>query len=359
MNRRIILLLIFLISTILFVPVPLLSQDISDPEAEYARIKALAFDGKLEIASADARKLVNSYPAYGDARILLGRILAWQKDFTTAAAVIDTLLISEPNNADALSAKRDIMLWSKEKSPLSTGIRTGYSFDTFTKPYSRYWQVFNAGAEHRFNWGLAAAGINIGNAIIGEPIPDNATEWQLEIEAYPKFSDENYAYLAYAYSPGAYFPGHRAAAEVWQVLPAGWAASAGLNYYYFDRNIFIALASVEKYLGRYWLSLRGYFYFKDNGLTTSEYLNIRRYFNDVDYLQLTLGAGTAPDEPFDIQTDLMRLSAYSIRVACNVSLTPRLIMKIGTGYSYEEYDENVWRNRFEGNINFIYAIKMK
>ena len=348
-----------LVSAKLFLSVPLLSQEITDPETEYARIKAIAFDGKFEIASADARKLINSYPAYGDARILLGRILAWQKDYANAAAVIDTLLISEPYNADALSAKRDIMLWSKENTPVSTGIRAGYSFDTFTKPYNRYWQVFNAGAEHRFNWGLAAAGINIGNAIIGEPIPDNTTEWQLEVEAYPKLSDKNYAYLAYAFSPGVYFPGHRAAMEVWQVLPAGWAVSAGLNYYYFDRNYFIALASVEKYLGRYWLSLRGYFYFKDNGLTTSEYFNVRRYFNDVNYLQLTLGAGTAPDEPFDIQTDLMRLSAYSIRVAYNVSLTPKLMMRIGTGYSYEEYEENIWRNRFEGNINFIYAIKMR
>lgn len=359
MNRRILLLIIILISSKIFLSVPLLSQSITDPEGEYARIRALAFDGKYDIASADARKLVNSYPSYGDARILLGRILAWQNDFANAAAVIDTLLMTEPNNADALSAKRDIMLWSKERSPVSTGIRTGYSFDTFSEPYNRYWQVFNAGAEHRFNWGLAAAGINIGNAIIGEPIPDNATEWQLEAEAYPKLSNKNYAYLAYAFSPGVYFPHHRAAVEVWQVLPAGWAVSAGMNYYYFDRNIFIALASVEKYLGKYWLSLRGYFYFKDNGLTTSEYLNIRRYFNDINYLQLTIGAGTAPDEPFDIQTDLMRLSAYSIRAAYNVSLSPKLMMKVGAGYSYEEYQENIWRNRFEGNINFIYAIKMK
>jgi YaiO family outer membrane protein len=359
MNRRIFYLIIILISIKIFISVPLLCQDISDPEAEYARIRALAFEGKHDVASADARKLVNSFPSYGDARILLGRILAWQGKYADATAVIDTLLLSEPANADALSAKRDILQWSKEKSPVSTGIRTGYLFDTFTKPYNRYWQVFNAGAEHNFNWGLAAAGINIGNAIIGEPIPDNATEWQLELEAYPKLSSKNYAYLAYAFSPGAYFPGHRAAVEIWQVLPAGWAASAGMNYYYFDRNIFIALASVEKYLGKYWLSLRGYFYFKDNGVTTSEYLNIRRYFNDVNYLQLTLGAGTAPDEPFDIQTDLMRLSAYSIRAAWNVSLTPKLMMKVGAGYSYEEYQENIWRNRFEGNINFIYAIKMK
>jgi YaiO family outer membrane protein len=359
MNRRFFLLIIFLILTRFFDSVPLLCQEITDPEAEYARIRALAFEGKYDIATPDAQKLVNSYPSYGDARILLGRILAWQKDYARAIKVIDTLLVSEPDNADALSAKSDIMRWSKEYNPLSTGIRSGYSFDTFTVPYNRYWQIFNAGAEHRFKWGLAAAGINIGNAIIGEPVPDNATEWQLEVEAYPKLSARNYAYLAYAFSPGVYFPGHRAAFEVWQVLPAGWAVSAGLNYYYFDRNIFIAVASVEKYIGKYWLSLRGFFYFKDNGLTTSEYLTVRRYSNDVNYFQLTVGAGTAPDEPFDIRTDLMRLSAYSIRAACNVALTNKLMMRVGTGYSYEEYQENMWRNRFEGNINFIYAIKVK
>lgn len=360
MNMRFILVLIILISTKLIVSVPLLSQEIMDPEAEYARIRLLAFDGKLEIASADARKLVNGYPGYGDARILLGRILAWQKDYANATAVIDTLLMSEPDNADALSAKSDILLWSKADIPVSaTGLRAGYSFDSFSDPYNRYWQIFNTGAEHRFNWGLGAAGLNIGHASIGEPIPDKATEWQLEVEAYPKFTAKNYAYLAYAFSPGVYFPHHRAAVEVWQVLPKGWAVSAGMNYYYFNRNIFIALASVEKYIGSYWLSLKGYLYFKDNGMTTSGYLNIRRYFNDVNYLQLTLGAGTAPDEPFDIQTDLMRLSAYSSRVTYNVALTPKLMMKIGTGYSYEEFQENQWRNRFEGNINFTYALKMK
>ncbi len=359
MNSRFILIIIILFSIKIFVSVPLLSQEITDPEAEYARIRAFAFDGKLDTAAADARRLVNSYPAYGDARILLGRILAWQKDYANATAVIDTLLMTEPLNADALSAKRDILTWSKENTQVSTAIRAGYLFDTFSEPYKRFWQVFNAGAEHRFNWGLAAADINIGNAIIGEPSPDNKTEWQLELEAYPKLTARNYAYLDYAYSPGTYFPHHRATAEIWQILPAGWAVSAGLNYYYFNRNIFIALASVEKYIGRYWLSLKGYLYFKDHGLTTSAYFNARRYFNDVNYLQLTLGAGSAPDEPFDIQTDLMRLSAYSARLTYNVSLGTRLVMKAGAGYSYEEYSENIWRNRFEGNINFTYAIKMK
>ena len=356
--RRCLLIICILIAG-LFIAAPVTSQNITDPESEFQRIRTIAFDGDYAAAAAAARKLVNMFPSYGDARILLGRILAWQKNYKDAAAVIDTLLLTEPGNKDALSARRDISLWSKENSPVATDLRAGYFFDTFSEPYSRFWQVFKAGAGHRFNWGPAAAGINVGNITIGDPSTLHATELQFEIEAYPRLTNKNYAYVSYAYSPGSYFPEHRAAIELWQVLPAGWAISAGMNYYYFDRNIFIATASVEKYLGKYWFSVKGFVYFKDEGPTTSIYLNARRYFNDKDYFQITLGTGTAPDEPFDIQSSLMRLKANSIRLAYNVSVSPRLVMRLNAGYSREEYAASAWRNRFEGGVNFIYALKMK
>lgn len=338
---------------------PLYSQEAINPETEYLRIREMAFSGDYSGAAIAARKLLKAFPSYGDVRILLGRILAWQKDYVQAAAVIDTLLQTEPNNTDALEAKRNISLWSKENTAVATDLRVGYSFDYFAKPYSRYWQVFNVGAGHRFSWGPAAAGINVGDLIARDSASIYATELQFEAEAYPSLSDKNYAYVAYAYSPGKYFPTHRAAFEIWQILPAGWAVSAGINYYYFNRNIFIALASVEKYLGKYWFSGKCFVYFKDNGPTTSFYLNARRYFNNFDYLQLTLGTGTAPDEPFDIQSDIMRLSANSIRLAYNVSVTSKVVLRIGVGYSREEYEESVMRDRFEGNINLIYALRMK
>ncbi len=226
---------------------PLYSQENINPETEYLRIREMAFSGDYDGAAVAARKLLNAFPSYGDVRILLGRILAWQKNYEQAAAVIDTLLQTEPDNADALEAKRDISLWSKENTAVATDLRVGYSFDYFTRPYTRYWQVFKVGTGHRFNWGPAAAGINVGDLIARDSSSFYATELQFEAEAYPTLSDKNYAYLAYAYSPGKYFPTHRAALEIWQVLPAGWAVSAGINYYYFDRNIFIALVSVEKY----------------------------------------------------------------------------------------------------------------
>ncbi|MCU0407318.1 MAG: YaiO family outer membrane beta-barrel protein [Bacteroidales bacterium] len=359
MRRDFILFCLLLACGLMALPGNVRGQEITNPEAEYERVRELAFSGAYDSALVDAHRLLKSFPDYGDVRILIGRVLAWQHRYDEAVSVLDTLLAVEPANKDAIAARNSVLLWKKDNTPVSTDVRVGYTFDSFTEPYNRSFQLFKAGVGHRFGFGPAAAYVNYGNLISGNPFESSVKEFQFEVEAYPKISKSNYAYLAYAVSPGEFFPGHRAAAEFFQVLPAGFGISAGINYYFFDRSTYIATTSVEKYLGDNWLSLRGYFYFKDDGVTTSVYLNARRYFNDTDYLQLTLGTGTAPDEPFDVQFDLMRLSAHSARFFFNVAVTRSLVMRLGAGYSYEEYAEDSWRSRYEGGVNLIYALKMK
>ena len=362
--RRFLILLVFLTLVFGFImPGTLNCQTIANPEEEYNRIRTEAFQGNYAVAETDARRLVNQYPSYGDARILLGRIHAWQGEYDVAAAVIDTLLMTDPDNEDALAARSDIKRWARYPADTvlspPTDVRLSYSFDTYSEPDLRFWQMIKADAGNRFSWGTAMAGINIGNVHLGDPLTVKATEWQAEAEAWPQITQEVYAYLSYAYSPGIYFPKHRAAVEVWQTLPAGFAVSAGLNYYHFDRDIFIAGFSGEKYLGDYWLSAKAYFYFKNVGVTTSFYLNARRYFNKTDYLQVTLGTGTAPDEPFDIIADLERLSSHSVRLAYVDRITTNWSVRLGAGYSYEEYAEGSYRNRFEGLVGLIYAFRLK
>ncbi len=316
----------------------------------------MAFRGSLDSASINAARLVREYPDYGDARILLARILAWQERYEPALSNIDTLLRSEPGNRDALDLKKDVKRWMGNSLNPQTEITAGYSFDSFNQPYTRFWQVFNAGASHNFIWGKGIAAINTGYLNNNVPSLISSAELQFEAEAYPKITRNNYAYIAYAFSPADHFPTHRAALEVWQELPAGLEFSAGLNYYRFDRDIFIAAVSANKYAGNFWFSGKLYLYFKDSGPTTSLYVNGRYYFNDKDYFQLTLGTGTAPDEPFDIEADLMRLSAKSIRIYLNKRINKRLALRIGSGFSSEEYAESFLRNRFEGSINISYSL---
>lgn len=334
----------------------LFSQEIVNPEQEYSRIRSLALTGNYPEAEPAARVLVKQYPDYGDARILLGRILAWQGRYDEGAAVIDTLLAREPGNGDALEAERDIRRWSRDRSQQVTPVndlRAGWMFDTYREPYERFWQVFTIGEGHRFSWGQAVASLNYGLISLGDPVNTSGDDIQFSLEAWPELTKTNYAYIAYAFSPGPWFPKHRAALEFWQTMPKGWAVSIGGNYYYFDHSIFIGTASLEKYTGNWWFSGRGYFHFKDIGLTTSFFLNARRYLGTTDYLQLTVGSGTAPDEPYDILTDLERQKATSIRLTYFNQLNSYWSVRIGAGYSYEKYSDTGYRNRFEGNIGLI------
>jgi YaiO family outer membrane protein len=374
---------LLIVSVSLSLNLPLYPQKFTDPEAEYSRIRSLAYDGKLPEAESAIIELLDSLPAYGDAWILLARIYGWQQKYEPAIAILDSIILIEPNNTDALEARRDLARWSNEnqlaaedsltviqpgiipstdlEKARKTDLRAGYYFDTFTEPYGRFWQVFQAGASRLLSFGRIIAGVNVGNLHSNADPAIKATEIQFEAEAYPKISQSDYAWLAYAYSPGKYFPAHRISAEYWHTFKYALVASAGMHYYYFDRNIFIGTLSLEKYYKSWWFSPRVYFYFKDIGVTTSLYLNARKYFNDINYLQLTVGFGTAPDEPFDIETDLERLSAYTVRLAYYTSITNNIFIRAGIGYSREEYPveeyaESLQRNRFDGSINFIYIL---
>jgi YaiO family outer membrane protein len=374
-----------------------------DPEVEFIRIRDLAFSGLLTEAEESALILVDSFPTYNDAKVLLARIYAWQKKYDPALGIIESVLTDDRANTDAAEAKGDILRWiagdkaeaeeaerrrmaeeaeterrrmaeeaeafrsdslalEAHKKAISDSliaarkmeIFAGYYFDTFSEPYSRFWQVYRAGGGYLTRYGKVLGAINTGHLIAGGTGATRATDIQLEAEAYPVISPSLYGWLNYAWSPGDYFPGHRASAEIWYSVGSGWVASSGLNYYYFDRNIFISTISAEKYLGSWWFSGRLYFYFKDSGITNSLFVNARKYFNDTDYLQLTAGTGTAPDEPFDIRIDLARLGANTFKIAYNRQLTGQFSVKAGVGYAREEYQETVHRNRFDGTINLSY-----
>lgn len=359
MSRALRLIFPFLLLVTICFPSLSAGQELNNPEAEYERIRLLALDGKSDSALLACRNLIVNFPLYGDAHILLGRIMAWKKDYVVAGHIADSMLKADPANGDAAELRRDINRYKDDGQERSVGIRSGYFFDSFTKPYQRLWQVFGTALEKKFTWGLLSGGVNLGHARAIESGSGGNTEWQVETEAYPEISAGKHAYIAYSFSPGSWFPTHRAALEIWQSLPEGWSISAGLNYYYFSRNNYIALASAEKYTGPWWISLKGYLCFREHGGSVSAYLFMRRYFSGRNYLQLTFGAGSGPDEPYDIRTDLMRYSAYTARLTYNLSLGRPLELKIMTGYVYEEFQNQVFRNRFDGSVNLFYSIKTR
>jgi YaiO family outer membrane protein len=364
----------------------------SEPEKEFERMRELAGAGNYSDAKQIGYKLLEENEAYHDVALYLARILGWESSFDSAYMVLDRVIEMEPGLYEAYTTCADLAYWENnlerldscaalatELEPDTAGVfdryrvalQQGespspqtelfgyYSFDHFSVPYVRNWHMLTVGGEIPFKYGTLIPSMNGGFQASANT--SSATDIQINLDAYLTLGKLNYALLAYGFSPKGqmnYFPGHRAAAELWQALPLGFGISAGLRYFYWDQNFTFLTFSAEKYAGNYWFSFRNYLFFKDYGVSGSYYLTARRYFKTkFDYLSLTLGYGTAPDEPIDVISDLERLNAVSGRIELSKKLTPGIRLITMLGYAWEEYADQEYRNRFDFRLGAYFVIK--
>ncbi|MCK4879884.1 MAG: YaiO family outer membrane beta-barrel protein, partial [Bacteroidales bacterium] len=116
--------------------------------------------------------------------------------------------------------------------------------------------------------------------------------------------------------------------------------------------------SAEKYAGNYWFSFRNYLFFKDYGVSGSYYLSARRYFDSkFNHLTLTLGYGTAPDEPILVISDLERLNALSGRMTFSKKISSVVRLNAMVGYAWEEYADQDYRHRIDMRVGAYFLIK--
>ncbi|MBN1133048.1 MAG: YaiO family outer membrane beta-barrel protein [Bacteroidales bacterium] len=384
----------------------------ANPEEGFDLIRVAASEGDYARAKRIGNQILESNPEYHDVSIYLARVYGWDSRFDSAYAILEHVMAVNPELPEAYSAYVDLCYWQNDWNRLksiageaishtdSDDVRskyalalyhTGeiqeavaqadsvladdpgqtlagevkrlsvlkselkelfvhYSFDYFEAPYNRRWHMVTAGCVCPFSSGKLIPYINAGtNAGKGSFI--ETSDIQMNLEAYLILTKRNYMLAGYGISPGNYFPAHRAILDIWQILPAGFSLSAGVRYFYWDSHFVFWALGVEKYLGTYWLALKNYLFNKDYGFSSSHYFTIRRYFNSsFDYLSLTLGYGTAPDEPVVVISDLERLNAASIRIDLSKQVRSSIRLNISSGYSYEEYENQNYRNRFNFRI---------
>ena len=386
--------LTLIITLLVFYLVQAKAQDTlfqSEPEKEFAQMRELAAAGDYSDAKQIGNMLLEENEAYHDVALYLARILGWESNFDSAYMLIDRVIAMEPGLYEAYATCVDLAYWENnlekletcagsatELEPDSAGVfdryvvalQQGqslsdqlelfgyYSYDHFSKPYVRNWHMLTAGGEIPFKYGKLIPSVN-GGYMAGGASP--ATDLQINLDAYLNLGKTTYALLAYGFSPNGElnsFPGQRAAAEVWQALPKGFGISAGLRYFYWDQNFTFLTFSAEKYAGNYWFSFRNYLFFKDYGVSGSYYLSARRYFDTrFNYLTLTLGYGTAPDEPISVISDLERLNAVSGRLEFSKKLTPGIRGVAMVGYAWEEYADQEYRSRIDMRLGAYFVIK--
>ena len=351
------------------------------PEEEFSMMRVFAGEGRYSKAKITGRRILTKDPDYFDAALYLARIYGWESRYDSAYMILEGVLAKEPELFGAYETLVDVAYWENnwakleqyaaralELDPDSEAImekyllaksRLGvnqnatelflqYSYDHFNYPYTRNWHMLTAGGNIPIKIGMLSPYINGGyHTGVGNP----STDLQFNLDAYLTLGKKNYALAGYGISPDGlvnYLPRHRAAAEIWQVLPKGYAVSAGLRYFYWNRHFTFLTISEEKYAGNYWFSLRSYLFFKDYGVSGSYYLSTRRYFKDkFNHLTLTVGYGTAPDEPLLVVSDLDRLKAISGRLEYSKQINHNIRLSIMTGYAYEEFLRMEYRHRFD------------
>jgi len=362
----------------------------SNPEEGFALMRQYASEREYGTAKQIGYSLLEENEAYHDVALALARIHGWEASYDSAYRVLDQVIAQAPELFEAYQTCVDLAYWENnwermeecadravELEPDSAAIFDRYrlaqyegsqqvwpelfmhySYDHFSQPYVRNWHMLTAGGKIPVKPGTLVPYLNAGYHAGGY---NPATDIQLNLDAYLTIGKKNYAMLGYGFSPNGainYLPMHRAAAEIWQVLPKGFGLSAGLRYFYWEQHFTFLTFSAEKYTGNYWFSLRNYLFNKDYGVSTSWYLSARRYFDSrFNYINLTLGYGAAPDEPVLVLTDLERLNAISGRIELSKQVSPLLRMVGMLGYAYEEYFDQEYRHRIDLRIGCYFRIK--
>lgn len=174
-----------------------------------------------------------------------------------------------------------------------------------------------------------------------------ASAIQFEADAYLLFSRSLYAYLNLGYSPSTgSFPPWRVGGELYGNLPGAWEASGGFRHLVFeDSEVPIVTASVGKYYGNYWTSLRPFVALDEGDTSWSLVLNTRRYFVDADnYVGFLVSYGDAPDERVT-EAELDRLSTLIIEIGGKHPISPSASWQWTLGYQNEELTDGRFRNR--------------
>jgi YaiO family outer membrane protein len=364
------------------IPDQLRAQDINaygSLEEGFALMRSYAEKENYEAAKHLGYLLLEEQQDYYDVALYLARVHGWEGSFDSAYMVIDTVISQAPELSEAYLTCVDLAYWDnnwnrfedcaekalelgqdslaimekyrlvKHHRDISTDRPEAFLYfsdDHFSVPYNRHWIMMTAGFQVPLKPVLLIPYLNAG---FDAGSSSASTDLQINLDTYVTLGKKNYAMAGYGFSPNGevnYLPNHRAAAEIWQVLPKGFGVSAGVRYFYWQEPFTFLTFTAEKYAGNYWFSLRNYLFLKDYGVSGSYFLSGRRYFaSRFDHLTLTVGYGTAPDEPVTVVSDLDRMNAVSGRIDYSKQFGRVIRMILGFGYSYEEYTDQEYRNR--------------
>jgi len=387
------------------------SQQIEALNAEelFSAAREKAFSGNRMEARVFCLKALEKSPSYDDIKIFYARVCYWDNLYDSALIqlepllklnpngniegslllvdinaallrkkeaylILDTLLLSNPNNIDVLVKKANLLeedhrekeavlliIHAIEKNPscsncISLFKRIKLKTLTRTVAINTEADYFSKVFDPMYFSSIQFRGITKFGTILGRVNYTNrfgSQGLQIEGEAYPKLWKGAYSYLNYGFSGSELFAKHRVGIEFFQSLPYSMEISSGLRHLLFNSsNINVYTFSLGIYKGNYWISGRTYLTPSSSGLSNSYSLTIRRYLKDGDnYFFGSIGSGFSPDtrriQSNDGQSSLNNiyyLKSQQIETGCQINIRYNLLLNASiffsrqqTSFSTEEY----------------------
>ena len=84
----------------------------SNPDSVFSFALQLSREGRNAEALLSVRGLLQEHPDFDDARVLYGRLLAWQDKYPSALTQFDSVLAHSPSHPGARMAKAQVLAWS-------------------------------------------------------------------------------------------------------------------------------------------------------------------------------------------------------------------------------------------------------
>lgn len=313
-----------------------------DSNALLGKINIYAGNGNYDAALAVCETALKYYPQQPAFMIKRAGALEMQQRYKEATLSMDTIAKLYPDRLhyqDYLASLRSKTYHNQIGiSYLNSKLDSVLPANIATLQYMRYGK-----------WGSLTGRLNFAGRSIG-------TGLQIELESYVNHNKKWYSFISVAAANQVVFARYKANYSLFHSFSKGWEAELGGRFLNFDSiNAVSGVASLAKYIGDFWLNVRGYVinvsdkqYFAGT-LTARQYLN-----NKTDYFYTVLGYGNSPDD-FSRSFQLSRIinfTTYSIGAGYRKMFNHRNIVSLSGTWYNQRLSETHYRNQYDIYLSF-------
>lgn len=252
----------------------------SDTDARTLRGLIHAWDGRRAEARADLEIVLAAVPAHLDALTALARVESWDGHPDRSEALAARGLQAHPRNADLMEVRalalEQLGRYGEARDQIDAALRQDRSRESARRIRRRLVDrqpAWFLGVNYRYDrfddgregWseGHVTLSRQTGVGTIGLRAYGarrfGFSDYQIELEAYPRLTAGTYLYLAGAYAPDAVlYPERRGAVDLYQNLGRGWEATAGVRRLEFASTVQIYTGALSKYTGNWLLTARAW-----------------------------------------------------------------------------------------------------